>query len=82
MNSIEFEKPKWTLDNVPLLYSKSNILKQNLNIDTANKKASEFIFSERGRELNSIINDNRGQMSANALLREVFLAGYIQGKQL
>lgn len=38
--------------------------------------ANRFIFSERGRELNSIINDNQGQISANKLLREVFEAGY------
>ena len=38
--------------------------------------ANQFIFSERGRELNSIINDNQGQISANKLLREVFKAGY------
>lgn len=39
-------------------------------------RANKFIFSERGRELNAFINDNRGQMSANKLLREVYEVGY------
>lgn len=38
--------------------------------------ANEFIFSNRGREFNAIINDNRGQISANKLMREVFMHGF------
>lgn len=94
MNSIEFEKAKWTPGDVPLFYSKTffftRILKLSLSSkslqdrinEEANKLASQFIFSDRGRKLNTIINDNQGQMSANALMREVFLAGFEAGRLL
>lgn len=88
MNSIEFEKSKWTPGDIPLLYSRKYLYNRALGNsfggfnEEANQAASQFIFSDRGRELNAIINDNQGQMSANALMREVFLAGYIQGRLL
>lgn len=37
---------------------------------------NQFIFSKRGRELHTFINDNQGQMSANKMIREIFEAGY------
>jgi hypothetical protein len=37
---------------------------------------NQFVFSERGRELHTFINDNQGQISANKLLKEVFEAGF------